>query len=224
MVFALEETTWHAPPLEGCTPSTTIMTHQIDTTTADKPQLSELIKQSTAAGSISPETPGKSSPSSSKKSYRQRMAFITHNPYVNDMNRLPGALYRPFRLLLFPAVGFCALQYSLAILCIAIVVTTQGTLYVLPPYNFSAIGVGNMNLPPAIGALLGAMIGGVATDYLSMRVVKARGGVHEPETRLWLFGVSVALSVGGLLMYGLTVAKVRNSPSPIFHSLWSRQD
>ncbi|KAH7393788.1 serine/threonine kinase 16 [Phaeosphaeria sp. MPI-PUGE-AT-0046c] len=207
MLFSLEESTWHAPPLQGCIPSTTIVSHKLDPTGSDKPQLSELTKQSTATGSVYPETLGQSSPSRSKKSYRQRMALITPNPYISDMNRLPGALYKPFRLLLFPAVGFCAIQFSLAILCIAIVVTTQGTLYVLPPYNFSAIGVGNMNLPPVIGALLGAMIGGVATDYLSLRVAKARGGVHEPETRLWLFGLATALSVGGLLMYGLTIAK-----------------
>jgi hypothetical protein len=209
MVFVLEESTWHSPPLEGCAPATQTVSYQTAPTGTDKLQLGKITKQSTATGSVYPETTGPSSSSLSRKSYKQRMALITRNPYVRDMERLPGAIYKPFRLLLYPAVGFCAVQFSLAILCVAIVVTTQGTLYVLPPYNFSAIGVGNMNLPPAIGSLLGAMVGGMATDWLSMRVARSRGGVHEPETRLWLFGFAVYLSVAGLLMYGLTVVKVR---------------
>jgi hypothetical protein len=208
MVFLLEESTWNAPPLEGCVDAAQNKSHQTAATLTDSSHPDDM-KKTTAAGTICPETSTSSSPSISQKGYWQRMAFITRNPYVADMNRFPGAIYKPFRLLLFPAVGFCAVQFSLAILCIAVVVTTQGTLYVLPPYNFSPIGVGNMNLPPVIGSLLGAVICGKACDMLSMRVTRTRNGVFEPETRLWLFGVATCLSVAGLLMYGLTVAKVR---------------
>jgi MFS family permease len=205
MVFALEESVWYAPMVEGMNPTTEAASHHIDPSGMAKTASDELEKQITQR-TITPETLSASIP---LKGYRQRLALATHSPFVKNTNKFPGALYRPFRLLILPAIGIGAIQFAGSILCIAIAATTQGTLYPLAPYYFSAIGIGNMNIPPAIGSLLGAVIGGIAVDKLSMKIARARGGVHEPESRLWLSLFATCASIAGLLMFGLTIAKVR---------------
>lgn len=145
------------------------------------------------------------------KTVRQRLAFITRTPNAEPIrfSELMRALYQPLQLLVtFPAIAFCAIQFALAILVIVFMTTTQATLYPLPPYNFSPAGVGNMNIPPFIGTLIGAIFGGPITDWFILRIARKRAGVYEPETRLWLFLFPSALLIGGTLLFGLTISKV----------------
>ncbi|KPM42206.1 hypothetical protein AK830_g4349 [Neonectria ditissima] len=141
------------------------------------------------------------------KPYRQRLALFT--PSINTDNiSFWRQIYQPFQLLIqFPAVMFAALQYGFAVAMLAVLAVTQSQLYVLPPYNFTTAGIGNMNLPPAIGALLGTLFGGPLVDYFILRVAKRRGGIYEPETRLWLFPIAGFSMTIGCLMYGLTISK-----------------
>ena len=116
-------------------------------------------------------------------------------------------LYQPFLILgVFPAVMFSALQYAWSESMLSILAVTQASLYPAEPYNFSAIGVGNMNIPPAIGAILGSLFGGVFSDYLIMAIAKRRGGIYHPEYRLWPFLIPGLSMVAGVLLYGLTIS------------------
>ncbi|RVX75429.1 hypothetical protein B0A52_00782 [Exophiala mesophila] len=117
-------------------------------------------------------------------------------------------VYQPFQLLAtFPAVMFTALQYGFLIAMLAILAVTQATLYPFEPYEFSAAGVGNMNIPPAIGAILGSIFGGPLNDFFIVQVAKRRKGIYEPETRLWLFLVPGVCMPIGLFMFGLTISQ-----------------
>jgi hypothetical protein len=84
-----------------------------------------------------------------------------------------------------------------------------------------------MNIPPAIGAILGSIFGGPLNDWCILQVAKRRGGIYEPETRLWSFMLPGVCMPIGLFMFGLTIAKVRffesiqppaqvNNPEPCF--------
>jgi MFS family permease len=120
-----------------------------------------------------------------------------------------GHVFQPFIILCqFPAVAFTALQYGWLVSMLAVVAVTQATVYPAPPYNFSAASVGLMSLPPAIGSVLGSLLGGPAVDYFAVQIAKRRAGIHEPETRLWLFLIPSCSMILGILMYGLTIAKV----------------
>ncbi|ETI25008.1 hypothetical protein G647_04378 [Cladophialophora carrionii CBS 160.54] len=143
------------------------------------------------------------------KSYRTRHALWSLDKQVTSAHRPPWMHFiQPFHILVtFPAVMFTALQYGFLIAMLAILAVTQATLYPFPPYNFTPIGVGNMNLPPAIGAILGSLFGGPLNDYFIVQVAKRRGGIYEPETRLWLFLIPGACMPVGLFMYGLTISR-----------------
>ena len=205
MIFALEETKFESSTIYGQRPS------PLNVPTED---VNDQKKESTARLEQLPSTSSYTEPeidhSVGMKTYWQRHAFYTPNrnstSYAKTFAR---QLYRPFYILvLFPAVMFSALQYAWSESMLSFLAVTQATLYPRPPYNFSAIGVGNMNIPPAIGAILGSIFGGPLSDYIVMQIAKRRHGIYEPEYRLWTFLIPGLAMVAGVLMYGLTIAEV----------------
>jgi hypothetical protein len=68
--------------------------------------------------------------------------------------------------------------------------------------------VGNLNIPPAIGNIIGTIWGGPLVDYVIVKLSKRNGGIYEPEMRLTLFFLPGILMPIGVLMYGLTTSEV----------------
>jgi hypothetical protein len=138
-----------------------------------------------------------------RKSLLQRLALITNSP--GSFSTFFSHVWQPFMLLaLFPAVAFTALQYGASVSWIAILGTTQSILYPVPPYNFQPSGVGLLNIPPFIGAILGSIWGGPLSDmYILWRASRHRG-IYEPEMRLEMMVLPALATPAGLLCYGLT--------------------
>ncbi|EXM08588.1 major facilitator superfamily domain-containing protein [Fusarium oxysporum II5] len=213
MIFFLEESKYIPPALNG---------QEVPTTTS-LPDGTHLGKVSSIAKPSSPndsQSNDEAMPqhysdtieidhSIPMKSYWQRHAFLTLDKHACHQRRtIWRDIYEPFQLLCtFPAVIFAALQYGWAVAMLSLLAVTQSSLYALPPYNFTPAGLGNMNLPPFIGAILGAIFGGPLVDYFIMQIAKRRGGIYEPETRLWLFLIPGLSMTVGSLIYGLTIAK-----------------
>lgn len=117
-------------------------------------------------------------------------------------------MYQPFALLfLFPAVAFAAVQWAFVLSALSVVAVSQSDLYTLPPYNFSTAGIGNLNIPPAIGAILGCIWGGPIVDWFLVKLARRNSGIYEPEFRLTLFVLPGVLMPLGVFMYGLTTAE-----------------
>ncbi|KAK3192813.1 hypothetical protein K4F52_001170 [Lecanicillium sp. MT-2017a] len=78
------------------------------------------------------------------KSYLQRMALLT----TTD-GPVFGHILDPFVVLAtFPAVTFAAITFGSLLALFALLAAVQAIYLLEPPYNFSAIGVGLMNLAP----------------------------------------------------------------------------
>lgn len=138
------------------------------------------------------------------KTYRQRMALVT----TTDES-IWQHVYQPFiTLLTFPAVTYCAITYGTTLCWFAVMTSLQASYMIYVPYNFSAIGIGLMNLPPFLGALLGFPFGGYICDKFIMRLSKRNGGIYEPEMRLWLALPVAIISPAGILMFGIGIAHV----------------
>ncbi|KPI39025.1 putative MFS-type transporter [Cyphellophora attinorum] len=214
MVFALEESKY-IPVTVGVRPVVTEHTNiGADNTPDDKSKsptgdlLTEISSTATAADDkrirlvpIDTTIP--------TNSYWKRHAFITKSDSIHlTAHDIYRHVIQPFQILItFPAVMFTALQYGFLIAMLGVLAVTQASLYALPPYNFSTAGIGNMNIPPAVGAILGAAFGGPLNDLFILGVAKRRKGIYEPETRLWLFMVPGVCMPLGLLLYGLTISK-----------------
>lgn len=118
-------------------------------------------------------------------------------------------MWRPFILFFrIPAVAFIALEYSFILCWVAVLATTQPILFAQPPYKFS-IGVGNINIAPFIGAIVGSAYGGPLNDLYVVFMARRREGIYHPETRLHMLVMPMLLTPLGLFLYGISISKVR---------------
>lgn len=142
-----------------------------------------------------------------RKTYIQRMSLTKASSF--SINTYMQHMWRPFVLLFrIPAVAFVAIEYSFIMCWVAILATTQPVLFAQPPYFFSAIGVGNINVAPFIGALVGSIYGGPVNDYYVVFVARRRSGIYDPETRLHMLAMSMILTPLGLWLYGISISRV----------------
>ncbi|OAA61408.1 Major facilitator superfamily transporter [Cordyceps fumosorosea ARSEF 2679] len=133
------------------------------------------------------------------KTRRQRLALITKTD-----GSMAGDFYQPLVLLFtFPAVAFIALTYGSLLAWFAVVVSVQATYLFNPPYNFSAIGVGLMNIAPFIGTIPAIWVGGYLNDKSIIWLARRNGGIYEPEMRLWMSIPMAFVTPAGILMFGL---------------------
>jgi hypothetical protein len=77
----------------------------------------------------------------------------------------------------------------------------------IPPYNFTPSQVGLTYVANLIGNVVGCYSCGYLNDSLSKYSARRNKGVFEPEMRLPLIIIPALAGVGGLLMYGIGVAK-----------------
>ncbi|KAL5356445.1 major facilitator superfamily domain-containing protein [Aspergillus floccosus] len=141
-----------------------------------------------------------------RRPYRQRITWSGHASDLNMQNYWKQ-VWRPFVLLFrVPGVAFVAVQYSLMLCWIAVLATTQPILFAAPPYNFSSIGVGNINIAPFVGAVLGSVFGGPLNDYYVVWLARRRSGIYDPEMRLHMLLAPLIITPLGLFLYGISIA------------------
>lgn len=136
-----------------------------------------------------------------QKPYGQRMALITPTPGPV----FHGPLDAVKMLFTFGAVAYAAITFGSILALFSILTSVQAAYMFGPPYNFSAAGVGLMNLAPFIGSLPGAYIGGHLNDRCILLLSKRNGGVYEPEMRLWFVLPTAILAPASVLMLGLGI-------------------
>lgn len=138
------------------------------------------------------------------KPYRERMALITPSK-----GSIFHGMLEPFSaLFVFPAVFYTALTYGTLLAVFAILTTVQATYMFSPPYNFSAVGVGLMNIAPFVGTVPGVFIGGWLNDKSIVLLSRRNNGIYEPEMRLWMALPFAIIAPAGILMLGVGLAYV----------------
>lgn len=139
------------------------------------------------------------------KPYRQRLALITKTDQA-----ILHHFYQPIMVLFsFPAVAYTSLTLGTILSWFAILISVSATYMIEPPYNFDAIGIGLMNVPPFIGACIGFIFGGYLNDQSIIWLSRRNGGIYEPEMRLWLALPQAIITPAGILMFGIGLAHVR---------------
>lgn len=137
--------------------------------------------------------------------WRKRLALATPTP-----EPILPSYYRPFYVLFsFPAVLFTALQYAAGVVWLTVMSSVLSLVFPLPPYNFSPEQIGFMSAGPFIGHLLGAVYGGFLGDWSILYYSRKNRGFYEPEMRLYILHIPTLATVGGLIMFGVTVSRVR---------------
>lgn len=140
-------------------------------------------------------------------SYKQRFALWTNTP--GTFKDFMWLTWRPFDAYFhMPIIPIVCVQVGWQLTLLATVITTQAGLFPLPPYNFSTSAVGNLNFATLIGAVIGTFYLGHVSDWSILWLTKRRGGVFEPELRIYIAVIPVIFELVGLLMYGLGISYV----------------
>lgn len=138
------------------------------------------------------------------KTYRERLTLIT-----KTNGSMLHNFYQPAVILFtFPAIAYTAITYGSLLAWWSILASAEATYLFNPPYNFTAAGVGLMNIAPFIGILPAILVGGYLNDKSIVWLSRRNGGIYEPEMRLWL-ALPVAITTPvGILMFGVGLSYV----------------
>ncbi|KAL4949789.1 major facilitator superfamily domain-containing protein [Aspergillus filifer] len=151
-------------------------------------------------------------PSIPVKTYWQRLSLTTTAPSTKSSNTFTKTYLRNISLpltLLFtiPAITFTSLVYGILVGLGDVMSTTMSTFLPDPPYNFTSSQVGLMHLPRMIGVSIGAAITEPLSDWWIVFLARRRGGIYEPETRLWCVLPFLLFIPAGALMFGIGLAE-----------------
>ena len=145
-----------------------------------------------------------------RNSWRKRLALSTPTP-----EPIWPHFYRPFGVLVFPAVAFAALQYATGVVWLTVLSNVLALTFPMPPYFFSPEQIGYSSAGPLIGNILGAVYGGVLGDRSILYYARRNKGYYEPEMRLYILHIPAVVMAGGLIMFGATISRVRLNLHPL---------
>jgi MFS family permease len=109
----------------------------------------------------------------------------------------------------FPTVFFTGIQYASGVVWLTITANVMALVYPLPPYGFTPEQIGYMSLGPFIGNLIGAFYGGLLGDRSILYFSRRNKGFYEPEMRLYILHLPAIFMAGSLIMFGMTLSRVR---------------
>lgn len=139
------------------------------------------------------------------KTYLQRIQLITPAPnligtgFKQYMTRLVHTLH----VFSFPAVIYSGIQWGAQDAWLTFYLTVEDTTWYGPPWNYGDVGVGLMNVPCVIGAIIGCFWGGYISDLFVIWMARRRGGIREAEDRLWIMYPVALFSPLGMLLFGI---------------------
>jgi hypothetical protein len=140
--------------------------------------------------------------------WRKRLALAAPTP-----EPILPHFYRPFCVLIFPAVAFAAFQYAAGLAWLTITSNVLSLTLPEPPYLFCPAQIGYTSAGPLIGNIIGTVYGGFIGDRSILYYAKRNRGYYEPEMRLYILHLPAIFMAGGLIMFGATISRVRQQHS-----------
>ncbi|KAF2017470.1 MFS general substrate transporter [Aaosphaeria arxii CBS 175.79] len=133
-----------------------------------------------------------------KKTFAQELALFS-GTYSDD--NLLQLMIAPFAVCLNLAVLWMVIVTGGLTAFFVAQSYDMAQIFMFPPYNLSAAGVGYLSLGPFLGGLLGSIVLGATLDPIIKWCAKHNGGIYEPEYRL--LGMIPSLLTGvGLFAFG----------------------
>ncbi|TID27772.1 major facilitator superfamily domain-containing protein [Venturia nashicola] len=136
-----------------------------------------------------------------RKTYWQTLSFVTTS--AGDWSTFFRHTWQPFWILAtVPGIAYSSCVYAVLLAWSTVMTSALSTYMLDPPYNFSSTSIGLMNLAPFIGTTLGSLICGPVSDWMVLRLARRKGGVYEPEMRLYCFVPFIPFQVAGAFWFG----------------------
>lgn len=150
---------------------------------------------------IQPPVPSDAS-GAHKKSYAERLSIWQPSPGHNMFVRAKRSL----TYLGWPVIFYAGFSYGSYLIWFNVLNATASIILGGPPYNFKASMVGLSYVSCCIGVVVGSIVSGRLSDWLTIKLARRNGGIMEAEHRLWPFAICLVMVPGSLILWGVGAA------------------
>ena len=123
---------------------------------------------------------------------------------------------RPLPMFVYPCVIYAFLGYAVSLVLTVAVNILNPFVLQAPPYNWSPMINGLINIPGFLGNFIGSYAGGWLTDIFCDWKTRSNNGIFEPENRLWLCIFPLFITGAGCVLFGYGVDRTLHWTSLFF--------
>ena len=137
------------------------------------------------------------------KSFAQKLQLWHPTPGKGMLQRAIDSL----KYLGWPVIFYSGFSYGSYLIWFNVLNGTASVILSAPPYNFSSSMVGLSYLSCCIGVVVGSLLSGPLSDWLTLKLSRRNGGIMEAEFRLWPFALCLVLVPSSLILWGVGAAQ-----------------
>ena len=113
---------------------------------------------------------------------------------------------RSLSYLTWPLIFYSGFSYGSYLIWFNVLNATASIILGGPRYNFRPSMVGLSYLSCTLGVILGCLISGRLSDWLTIKLARRNKGIMESEQRLWPFALCIIIVPGSLILWGVGAA------------------
>ncbi|KIW17823.1 hypothetical protein PV08_05018 [Exophiala spinifera] len=136
------------------------------------------------------------------KTFTQKLALWNPTPGKSMIARA----IRSLKYLGWPVIFYAGFSYGSYLIWFNVLNATASIILSGDPYNFSASMVGLSYLSCTIGVVVGSLLSGKLSDWLTIKLARRNNGIMEAEHRLWPFLLCVIVVPASLILWGVGAA------------------
>ncbi|KAF1834114.1 MFS transporter-like protein [Decorospora gaudefroyi] len=114
---------------------------------------------------------------------------------------------RSLQYLSWPVIFYAGFSYGSYLIWFNVLNATASLILSGPGYHFIASMVGLSYISSCIGLVVGALISGPLSDWLTIKLARRNKGIMEAEHRLWPFALCLVMVPGSLVLWGVGAAR-----------------
>ncbi|EEU34751.1 uncharacterized protein NECHADRAFT_94856 [Fusarium vanettenii 77-13-4] len=133
------------------------------------------------------------------KTFIQKMSLWQPSPGQNMLKRA----VRSLSFLSWPVIFYAGFSYGSYLIWFNVLNATSSIILSGEPYNFKSSMVGLSYTSCCIGVIVGALVSGNFSDWLTIKLARRNNGIMEAEHRLWPFAICVVMVPGSLILWGV---------------------
>ncbi|KAF2260877.1 putative MFS transporter [Lojkania enalia] len=153
--------------------------------------------------SISPVSAANVRTTMAPKTFVQKLSIWQPSPGENMLKRA----IRSLKYLGWPVIFYAGFSYGSYLIWFNVLNATASIILGGAPYNFSASMVGLSYVSCVIGVIIGSIISGRASDWLTIKLARRNNGIMEAEHRLWPFVTCLVAVPSFLILWGVGAAQ-----------------
>ncbi|KAK5058896.1 hypothetical protein LTR84_011160 [Exophiala bonariae] len=134
-----------------------------------------------------------------EKSFVQKLSILSRTAGPTVFQRA----LRSLKYFSWPVIFYAGFSYGSGLIWFNITNATASVILSSPPYNFSSSMVGLSYLSCCVGVVVGSLISGRFSDWLTIKLARRNDGFMEAEHRLWPFVLCVVLIPGASILWGV---------------------